>query len=57
MSEKIEDVENELNLLKDRKIYLKSEVNRLENEIMLENLDNIEYLYELDKKSPRASIQ
>jgi hypothetical protein len=57
MSEKIEDVENELNLLKNRKIYLKSEVNRLENEIMLENLDNIEYLYELDKKSPRASIQ
>ena len=57
MSEKIEDVENELNLLKDRKIYLKSEVNRLENEIMIENLDNIEYLYELDKKSPRAPIQ
>jgi hypothetical protein len=30
---------------------------RLDNEILMENQENIEYLYELDKKSPRAPIQ
>ena len=56
ISEKIHDLENELNLLKERRDYLKSEITRLDNEIMKENLENIEYLYELDKKSPRAPI-
>jgi hypothetical protein len=30
---------------------------RLENEILIENQENIEYYYELDKKMPRAPIQ
>ena len=56
MSEKIQDVEWNLNLLKNRRNYLKSEVNRLENEILIENQENIEYYYELDKKMPRSPI-
>jgi uncharacterized protein YeeX (DUF496 family) len=57
IQEKIHDVDERLNLLKNRKIYLKSEVNRLESEILIENQENIEYYYELDKKMPRAPIQ
>jgi hypothetical protein len=30
---------------------------RLDSEILMENQENIEYLYELDKKMPRATIQ
>jgi hypothetical protein len=30
---------------------------RLDSEILMENQENIEYLYELDKKSPRAPIR
>jgi hypothetical protein len=45
-----------LSLLKNRRNYLKSEVNRLENEILIENQENIEYYYELDKKMPRSPI-
>ena len=57
IQEKIHDVDERLNLLKNRKNYLKSEVNRLESEILIENQENIEYYYELDKKMPRAPIQ
>ena len=56
IQEKIQEVDERLNLLKNRRIYLKSEVNRLESEILLENQENIEYYYELDKKMPRAPI-
>ena len=57
MQEKIQNINEKLTLLKNKRNYLKSEVTRLENEILLENQENIEYYYELDKKSPRAPIQ
>jgi hypothetical protein len=57
MQEKIQEVDERLNLLKNQRDRLKSNMMRLDNEILMENQENIEYLYELDKKSPRAPIQ
>ena len=57
MQEKIQDTNERLNLLKRQRENLKSSILRLESEILLENQENIEYYYELDKKIPRAPIQ
>ena len=57
MQEKIQEVDERLSLLKNQRDNLKSNMMRLDNEILMENRENIEYLYELDKKSPRATIQ
>ena len=57
LQQKIQDISGRLNLLKNERDNLKSDMVRLDNEILMENQENIEYLYELDKKSPRAPIQ
>ena len=57
MQEKIQEVDERLSLLKNQRDSLKSNMMKLDNEILMENQENIEYLYELDKKSPRATIQ
>ena len=57
MQEETDNVNEKLTLLKKQREILKSEFTRLESEILLENQENIDYLYELDKKSPRAPIQ
>ena len=57
IQEEIQNLDERLKILKEKRNYLKSEVSRLESEILLENQENIEYYYELDKKSPRAPIQ
>ena len=54
---KIQDISWRLNLLKWQRDRLKSDMTRLDNEILMENQENIEYLYDLDKKSSRAPIQ
>jgi len=55
--EKTENINKKLSLLKNQREYLKSEVTRLDGEILLENQENINYLYEVDKYSPRAPIK
>ena len=57
LQQKIQDINGRLNLLKWQRDNLKSDMMRLDSEILMENQENIEYLYELDKKSPRAPIQ
>jgi len=57
LQQKIQDISGRLDLLKWQRDILKSDMVRLDNEILMENQENIEYLYELDKKSPRSSIQ
>lgn len=57
MQEETKNLNEKLTLLKKQREILKSEVNRLESEILIENQENIEYYYELDKKMPRAPIQ
>jgi hypothetical protein len=57
LQQKIYDINGRLNLLKNQRNTLKSNMMRLDSEILMENQENIEYLYELDKKSPRASIR
>lgn len=57
LQQKIQDISGRLNLLKWQRDSLKSNMMKLDSEILMENQENIEYLYELDKKSPRASIQ
>ena len=52
-----ENINKKLSLLNSQREYLKSEVTRLDGEILLENQENINYLYEVDKYSPRAPIQ
>ena len=56
IQEKMKNISEELNLLKNQREKLKSEVTRLDNKILLDNQENIEYLYEMDKYSPRATI-
>ena len=56
IQEKMRSINEELTLLKNQKEKLKSEVTRLDNKILLDNQENIEYLYEIDKYSPRANI-
>jgi SMC interacting uncharacterized protein involved in chromosome segregation len=57
MQEKIHEVDERLSLLKRQRDSLKSDIMRLDSEILMENQENIEYLYELDKKTPRAPIR
>ena len=57
LQQKIQDISGRLNLLKWQRDSLKSNMMKLDSEILMENQENIEYLYELDKKSPRAPIQ
>jgi chaperonin cofactor prefoldin len=57
LKEKTENINKKLSLLNSQREYLKSEVTRLDGEILLENQENINYLYEVDKYSPRAPIQ
>ena len=57
LQQKIQDISGRLNLLKNERDNLKSDMMRLDSEILMENQENIEYLYELDKKSPRAPIR
>jgi len=57
LQQKIQDINGRLDLLKWQRDKLKSDMMRLDSEILMENQENIEYLYELDKKSPRAPIQ
>ena len=57
LQQKIQDINGRLDLLKWQRDSLKSDMMRLDSEILMENQENIEYLYELDKKSPRAPIQ
>ena len=56
LKEKTENINKKLSLLKNQREILKSEVTRLDGEILLENQENINYLYEVDKYSPRATI-
>ena len=56
LKEKTENINKKLSLLKNQREILKSEVTRLDSEILLENQENINYLYEVDKYSPRATI-
>lgn len=57
LQQKIQDINGRLNLLKNQRNTLKSDMMRLDSEILMENQENIEYLYELDKKMPRAPIR
>ena len=57
LQQKIQDISGRLNLLKWQRDSLKSDMMRLDSEILMENQENIEYLYELDKKMPRSTIQ
>ena len=57
LQQKIQDISERLDLLKWQRDKLKSDMMRLDSEILTENQQNIEYLYELDKKSPRAPIR
>ena len=57
LQQKIQDINGRLDLLKWQRDSLKSDMMRLDSEILMENQENIEYLYELDKKSPRAPIR
>ncbi|MBR7037037.1 hypothetical protein IKI14_04145 [bacterium] len=56
MKENTENINKKLSLLDSQRDYLKSEITRLDSEILLENQENINYLYEVDKYSPRATI-
>ena len=57
LQQKIQDISGRLNLLKWQRDSLKADMMRLDSEILMENQENIEYLYELDKKMPRSTIQ
>ena len=57
LQQKIQDISERLDLLKWQRDKLKSDMMRLDSEILTENQQNIEYLYKLDKKSPRAPIR
>lgn len=57
IQEETQNINEKLTLLKNQRENLKSEVTRLDNNILLENQENIDYLYEADKYSPRAPIQ
>ena len=57
LQEETQNINEKLTLLKNQRENLKSEVTRLDNNILLENQENIDYLYELDRYSPRAPIQ
>ena len=57
LQQEIQDISGRLNLLKWQRDSLKSDMTRLDSEILIENQENIEYLYELDKKMPRSTIQ
>lgn len=56
LKENTENINKKLSLLDSQRDYLKSEITRLDSEILLENQENINYLYEVDKYSPRATI-
>jgi predicted RNase H-like nuclease (RuvC/YqgF family) len=56
IQEETQKINKKLTLLKNQRENLKSEVTRLDNNILLENQENIDYLYEIDKYSPRAPI-
>lgn len=56
IKEETQNINEKLTLLKNQREILKSEVTRLDNNILLENQENIDYLYEMDKYSPRAPI-
>ena len=56
IKEETQNINEKLTLLKNQRENLKSEVTRLDNNILLENQENIDYLYETDKYSPRAPI-
>ena len=56
LKENTENINKKLSLLKNQREILKSEITRLDGEILLENQENIKYLYEVDKYSPRATI-
>lgn len=56
IKEETQNINEKLSLLKNQRENLKSEVTRLDNNILLENQENIDYLYEMDKYSPRAPI-
>lgn len=56
IKEETQNINEKLSLLKNQREILKSEVTRLDNNILLENQENIDYLYEMDKYSPRAPI-
>ena len=57
LQEETQNINEKLTLLKNQRENLKSEVTRLDNKILLDNQENIDYLYEMDKYSPRAPIQ
>ena len=57
LQEETQNINEKLTLLKNQRENLKSEVTRLDNNILLENQENIDYLYKLDRYSPRAPIQ
>lgn len=56
IQEETQNINEKLTLLKNQREILKSEVTRLDSNILLENQENINYLYEMDKYSPRAPI-